>query len=578
MASAHVTHVRTTAIDHLRVDGLSHGYPDRRVLTDVSFAVGRGARVGLVGENGSGKSTLLRVLAGLEPPDAGTVAAPTRVGLLRQELPFGPDARLGAVLDDALTESSAAVREVELAGEAVSEGQPGAGQRLDRALVLAELTDAWRASSRRASVIAGLGLGSVDELTTVARLSGGQRSRLAVAALLLARPTALLLDEPTNHLDDDAVDFLHRTLTGWPGPVLFASHDRAFLDQTATRIIDLDPTPLPSTVVARDASTDDDAGSGYGVQSFRGNYSSYRRQRRAQRERWQRQYEVEQEELDDLRHQVAVTARTTNAKTTPRTEARGAKKFYADRDAKVTSRKVRNARGRLATLAEDQVREPPAELTFTGMPPAAADSVEGPLLYGVAVEVGARLGPTSILVGSGQKLLVTGPNGAGKSTLLSVLHGILPPSRGSVHRAGSTSTALLAQDVVFADPSRSPRDVYEVTLGPERAATRPLAGLGLVADRDLDRPVGDLSVGQQRRLALALVIAHPPSVLLLDEPTNHLSLALAEELETALEGHTGAVVLASHDRWLRRRWHHDVLDLQPVRSTRTASSAARGPC
>ena len=562
MASETARFLPTAApgIDHLRVDGVSRSYADRRVLTNVSFAVGNAARVGVIGENGTGKSTLLRVLAGVEPPDAGSVERPARVGLLWQELPFGPGALVGAVLDDALAESSAAALEVELAAAAVADDRPGAGQRLERALVLADLTDAWRASGRRASTVAGLGLSSVDERATVSELSGGQRSRLALVALLLARPTALLLDEPTNHLDDDAVDFLHRTVSAWPGPVLFASHDRAFLDQTATRIIDLDPTPLPSAAV----TLGDDAGSGFGVQSFGGNYSSYLQQRRAQRERWQRQYELEQDELDDLRHHVAVTARTTNNKNTPRTEGRAAKKFYADRDAKVTSRRVRNAAVRLDTLEEDQVRQPPATLTFAGMPPAPTGSSTGLVLRAAAVSVAGRLAPTSITVGAGQKILVTGPNGAGKSTLLHVLDGALPPTRGGLQRAPSVRTALLAQDVVFAQPARSPRSIYQQTLGEDGAAARPLAGLGLVASRDLDREVGSLSVGQQRRLALALVIAHPPHVLLLDEPTNHLSLALAEELEHALGAHAGAVVLASHDRWLRRRWHQDVLELQPV--------------
>ena len=563
MAHEPVTHFLTTAasaIDHIRVDGVSRSYADRRVLTNVSFAISPDARVGLIGENGSGKSTLLRIVGGMESPDAGSVQTPGRVGLLWQELPFGPDAQVGVVLDDALAESQAAVHEIELAAAAVAAGRPDAGQRLDRALRLADLTEAWSADSRRASVIAGLDLTSIDELATVSELSGGQRSRLALAALLLARPTALLLDEPTNHLDDSGVEFLRRTLSAWPGPVLFASHDRAFLEESATRIIDLDPTPLPFAAV----TAGDDARSGYGVQSFRGGYGHYLGQRRAERDRWQRQYEQEQEDLEDLRHQIAVTARATNNKTTPRTEVRGAKKFYADRDAKVTSRKVRNASVRLAGLEQSQVHRPPATLAFAGLPPTRAGATPGPLLVGSEVEVEHRLTATTITVSPGQKILVTGPNGAGKSTLLHVLHGTLPPSGGSVHRAGSASTALLAQDVTFDDPSHSPRRIYQQALGPGRAEARPLSDLGLVAGRDLDRPVGTLSVGQQRRLALALVIAHPPAVLLLDEPTNHLSLTLAEELEDALDRHAGAVVLASHDRWLRRRWSGDVLALQPV--------------
>ena len=569
-----VTHSLITSastLDHVRVDGVSRSFADRRVLTNVSFVVARDARVGLIGENGAGKSTLLRIVAGVERADTGAVETPARVGLLRQEFPFPVQARVGTVLDDALSESSAAEAEVEQAAVAVAEEHTGAADRLERALVQADLADAWTARTRRASVIAGLGLEAIEDYVVVSELSGGQRSRLALAALLLARPTALLLDEPTNHLDDGAVAFLQRTLSDWPGPVLFASHDRAFLDQTATRIVDLDPTPIPlAAVVTTGDGTSTDAGSGYGVQSSRGGYSRYLEQRQAQQERWRRQYQLEQEELVDLRRQVDVAARTTNSKTSPRTEARIAKKFYADRDAKVTSRKVRNAAARLAALEDSQVREPSPVLAFAGMPPSSADTAAGPLLCASAVEVAARLATTTLTVDHGQKILVTGQNGAGKSTLLNVLNGTLTPTSGTVQRANLITTALLAQDVAFDDPTLSARQVYEQALGPVRAQVRPLADLGLVADRDLDRQVGALSVGQQRRLALALVIADPPSVLLLDEPTNHLSLALAEELEHALDAHAGAVVLASHDLWLRRRWHGDALDVQPITQPSTS--------
>lgn len=148
-----------------------------------------------------------------------------------------------------------------------------------------------------------------------------------------------------------------------------------------------------------------------------------------------------------------------------------------------------------------------------------------------------------------------------KSTLLAVLAGSLPLDAGERTARRGLRIALLEQDVRFDDPGRSPREVYERSVGERRAATAPLADLGLLAPRDLDRPVGALSVGQQRRLALALVVARPPHLFLLDEPTNHLSLRLAGELEDALGTYPGAVVVASHDRWLRARWNGPTLAL-----------------
>jgi macrolide transport system ATP-binding/permease protein len=548
------------AADQLRIEGVSRSHAARRVLTDVSFTVGPAAPVGLIGENGSGKSTLLRVAAGHLEPDAGTVVRPVRMGLLEQEPAFPPSHTVAAVLDAALAEAAEAEREVERASTAVAAGAPDARVRLAAALADAERLEVWTVSARRGEVIAGLGLAALPSDRAVRELSGGQRSRLALAALLLARPTALLLDEPTNHLDDEAVDYLAEVLGRWSGPVLFASHDRAFLDRVATRIVDLDPAPLPHAAVL----TGDDGGAGYGVRSSRGNYSEHLRQRRAERERWEQRFATEQEELAALRHEAAVTARTTNAKSTPRTEGRGAKKFYADRDAKVTARRVRNATVRIAVLEREQVRKPPAVLAFAGIPAAPRSGADGPLLSTSAVSVRGRLEPTDVAVSTGAKLLVTGGNGAGKSTLLAVLAGELLPSTGVVHRAAAVRTELLRQDVVFPEPERSPRRIYQQALGEERSASVPLTSLGLLPPRDLDRPIGALSVGQQRRLALALVIAAPPHVLLLDEPTNHLSLALAEDLEAALDRHAGAVLVASHDRWLRDRWDHEVLPLAPT--------------
>jgi macrolide transport system ATP-binding/permease protein len=143
-----------------------------------------------------------------------------------------------------------------------------------------------------------------------------------------------------------------------------------------------------------------------------------------------------------------------------------------------------------------------------------------------------------------------------------VLAGRIVPLVGTVHRRRGLRVELLEQDVRFADPTQTPRRIYELALGERRAEAVPLAGLGLIAPRDLDREVGALSVGQQRRLALALIMARPPHVFLLDEPTNHLSLSLATELEAALGGYPGAVVVASHDRWLRERWSGEVVSLR----------------
>ncbi|GAA2043887.1 ABC-F family ATP-binding cassette domain-containing protein [Agromyces tropicus] len=570
--------VTVTHSTHLRGDGLSVAFGDRRVVADLGLAVAPGHRLGLIGENGAGKSTLLRLLAGAELPGAvvqGRIVRPARTGLLLQELPFRPDDRIDEVLEAAIAEVRAIEAELDdaaaaLAGDA-SEGSPPdvAAERYARALEAAERADVWSVDRTREELLDGLGVGGLGRGRRIGELSGGQRSRFALAALLLSAPEALLLDEPTNHLDDDAATFLEDRLRAWRGPVLFASHDREFLDRVATGLLDLDPGRGAAVALARAGASArvpggrDRALAATAGTAFGGSFTEYLAVRADERERWRHQHEVEQAELRRLRHAVADTARTVAHGRAPTDRDKFLKHFKRENVEQAVSRRVRNAEARLAELERTQVARPPAPLAFTGIPAGANALPEesGMLLHLSDVSVRGRLDVPALRVAPGTRLLVTGANGSGKSTLLAVLAGRLEADDGVVHRRRGLRVGLLEQDVRFAEPHASPRAIYERTLGERRAERVPLDGLGLFAARDLDRPVGSLSVGQQRRLALALVIAAPPHVFLLDEPTNHLSLALAGELEDALGGFPGAVVVASHDRWLRRRWAGEELSL-----------------
>ncbi|MBB5873002.1 macrolide transport system ATP-binding/permease protein [Allocatelliglobosispora scoriae] len=515
----------------------------RRVLDGVSLTAAPGRRIGLIGENGVGKSTLLRLLAGADEPDSGTVVRPADLGYLHQELPFEPSRTIADVLDDALREAREDLAELDrLTGAiAVSADDPALldayAERLDRA----EEHAAWDADRRAGLVLAGLGLGRLAHDRTVGSLSGGQRGRLALAALLIRRPAALLLDEPTNHLDDEAAAFLEGQLRGLPGVVVLASHDRAFLDAVCTDLVDLDP------------SID-------GPTRFGGGYSDYLAEKRAERQRWERRFAEEQEELAELRQAVAVTAHRVAPGRGPRDNEKMGFGHTSGRVQNQISRRVRNADRRLDELSRDQVRKPPEPLRFRGLAPVAA-AADGVLLALREVRVPGRLTLDRLDIAATDRLLITGANGAGKSTLLAVLAGELAAA-GEVVRRRGLRVGLLAQDTVFDRPDRTVRETYATVLGPERAEAVPLTSLGLVAPRDLGRPVGELSVGQRRRLALALLVAEPPDLLLLDEPTNHLSPRLADELEEALGSGPGAVVVASHDRWLRSRWSGRTVELR----------------
>ncbi len=584
--------------EHIRVDGITQAYGERRVLTDVSLTVAPDQRLGLIGENGAGKSTLLRIMAGVEEPDVGTIARPVRAGILWQEVQFAPADTLGLLIESALAEVRAIETELEAAAFALaarantspnvaaqataaqaSVAPADAADRYDFALAAAERAEIWSVDARRDEVLAGLGVDDIPLTRRLDEVSGGQRSRFALAALLLQRPDALLLDEPTNHLDDAAAAFLERQLLAWRGPVVLASHDRAFLDAVATSLVDLDPA---KTAISRSADTQV-------ITTFGGNYTQYLGHKSAEHARWEAQYAMERDELKRLAFAVNVTARGVGQARAMTDNSKMTYNFSGGRVQAQISRRVRNARGRLEELEESQVRKPPAPLTFAGIPSGYSTlgrefdgdggriarsgerAAAGLLLQLSNARVDGRLELSALRVEPQSRLLITGHNGAGKSTLLGVLAGLLPLDGGILNRRKGLRVGLLEQDVRFSDLTFSPRHIYAGCLGEKRAERTPLVSLGLIAPRDLDRPVGALSIGQQRRLALALIIAKPPHVFLLDEPTNHLSLSLATELEDALESYPGAVVVASHDRWLRRNWMGEHLELHFGRSVNRTS-------
>jgi len=577
---------------HLRADGLSAAYGGRRVFADLSFSVAPGRRIGLIGENGAGKSTLLRLLAGVEgATDAATgvgggadvsgrLTRPVRTGFLEQVLPFRTEDRVGDVLEASAAEVRAIELELDAAAAALArdDADGAASARYSAALDAAERADVWSLDTRRDELLDGLRLGTIDLDRRLDEVSGGQRSRFALAALLLAAPDALLLDEPTNHLDDDAASFLEDRLRAWPGPVLFASHDREFLDRVATGLLDLDPGRAGAVALAgagggQAGASRDEVLAASGGTVFGGGFSEYLTVKADELERWRRQYDDEQEELRRLRGSAADSARHVAHGRAATDNDKFLKHFKRGNVEQAVSRRVRNAEQRLATLEREQVRKPPSPLEFAGIPSGshALEDASGLLLQLSDVAVEGRLELDALQVAPLTRLLVTGAIGAGKSTLLGVLAGDRPVDRGTVHRRRGLRVQLLEQDVRFADPDASPRRLYERTLGERRAEQVPLSSLGLVAPRDESRPIGTLSVGQQRRLALALVIARPPHVFLLDEPTNHLSLGLATDLEQALGTYPGAVVIASHDRWLRRRWAGERLELVAGRAVPVAA-------
>jgi len=523
---------------------LTKAYGARTVIDGVTLSAAPGQRIGLVGENGVGKSTLLRLFAGVESPDTGSVDRPDDLAYLPQEPCFPPDATIGSVLDEALAPLHAAVRDVEVLGSEIARHSEDVtlatayGERLDWAIQ----HEAWDVERRAKMAAHRLGLDRLDPARQAHELSGGQRTRLALAALITRRPACALLDEPTNHLDDTAMELLEEYLVDLPGAVVAASHDRVFLDRACTHIVDLDPSHF---------GVDGQGGTRYG-----GGFSDFLAHKRDARRRWEETYRIEQERMAGLRRATATTARDVAHNRPPRDGDRYIYGFKGANVERSIARRVRNASMRLERLEREQVRKPPKPLRFCA--PLTDGRYQSLLAVSVRrLRVEGRVDVHELDVLTGDRLLVTGANGSGKSSLLSVLAGRLEPDEGSVV-VHAKRTGYLEQDVAFSDVSLSAVETFARALAPG-AEGRSLAELGLLHPRELTTPVQALSVGQRRRLALAILVAQSPSLLLLDEPTNHISLALAGELEDAFSVASGTVVVASHDRWLRQRWEGSVL-------------------
>lgn len=530
--------------------------PDRvrTVLDGIDLVASPGSRVGLIGENGAGKSTLLRIVAGLDQPDQGHLQVPTDLVYLPQDPDPNTTGSVGDLLEGALTPMRRAVHELERLADCLADepDDVDASLRYDQVLAWATLHDAWSADRRALAVASHLGVADLDRNRPLATLSGGQRSRVALAAALVRLPAVLLLDEPTNHLDEDAAGFLERSLLQMPGVVIAASHDRTFLNTVCSELFDLDAGALGND--------------GHGSRRFGGSYLDYVAHQRQRRLRWEETYVAEQNEIARLRAQARLGTEAIAKNRGPRDNDKFVYHFKGGNVERARARRVRDAQRRLEVAERGQVARPPKLLSFAGdlaqgSGPDLLVRIRGLWVAGDPGH-GPRVTVNELDLHRGDHLLVLGPNGSGKSTLLDLVAGRLRPD-GGVLEVSTNRVALLTQDPNFPDPGMSAEMHYARALGDERADRVPLRSLGLLPVRDLGRPVGSLSLGQQRRLGFAVAVASEPDLLLLDEPTNHLSVSLAAEIDDAVTASPGTVVVTSHDRWLRANWRGTTFVLDP---------------
>lgn len=510
-------------------------YGAETVLDRVNLVIQPGERWGLVGANGCGKTTLLRILVGEVLPDGGNVVfrpSNVRIGYLPQGMRFAGE----ETLDDFLTRMGCNLERTSAALAEIAE-QMAFGGKVEQVYdqLLEQLTWAAQGASRASEVLAALGLDALDRSLPCATLSGGQKTRLSLAAVLLSSPQLLLLDEPTNHLDIEMIEWLENWLGNASQAALIVSHDRAFLDRVVDGIFELD-------------------GKTHELRAYVGNYSTYLEAKIAEREEQRQRYQDQQQEIERLRGSIGRVRGAANFRKGGKADSgdKFAKGFFANRSLE-TMRRARALERRLERLLQEDALEKPhpdwqMRVEFADAPVSGRDVL---VLQDLAVGYDERplLTHLNATLRFGQRVALIGPNGCGKTTLLRTIVGQVPALEGQFRLGSKVQLGYMAQeqeDLPIAHSALTA--VLELGRFSETEARSFLSKFLFKGD-DVFTPIGSLSYGERSRLRLALLAASGCNLLLLDEPINHLDIPARTRFEQALTGFEGSILAVVHDRY-----------------------------
>jgi len=520
---------------------LSKSYNLDTILADVSLSISAGERVGLIGPNGCGKTTLLRILAGLDAPDHGVVTHDVpnlRIGYLPQGLEPDPALSMGELLQRA---GGGGAAEADLAALASALAHDPMNLALQSAYDEALRKVSEGAEARPEVILGALGLTHIPRDQPARFLSGGQKTRLALALVLLGEPNLLLLDEPTNHLDIEMLEWLEGWLNNFRGAALIVSHDRTFLDHTVTRILDLD-------------------GETRTLRAYEGNYSAYLEQYLAERERLMDAY---RDQVYEIRRMEADINRTKQQSlyvemtTTPRQPG-------VRRIAKKVARKAKSREKKLERYLESDERvEKPRQGWQMKLAFQAPEHLGQDVLVMEDLAVGYAgypplLSEINLHVCSGQRIVLTGANGKGKTTLLRTLAGQIDPLAGSYRLGSSIRLGYMAQEQETLNPERTALETIQALAPFNETEARSFLHFYLFTGDDPLRPVRSLSYGERARLSLAALVAQGSNFLLLDEPINHLDIPSRTRFEQALANFEGTILAVVHDRYFIERFANRV--------------------
>lgn len=518
----------------LNVEHLYKYFNGQALLKDINFTVEDREAVGLIGVNGCGKSTLLNIITGSEgydktPEGLGSVniAGKASIGFLRQNSGLNSELTIGEEMKNAFAPLLETLDKMKVLEKKMADGGDIDSISHEYAELSSyfEARDGYRIDVKIKQVLNGMGFGSTPTDRVISTLSGGEKTRLALAKLLLEEPNLLILDEPTNHLDFETLMWLEDYLKGYKGAIIIVSHDRYFLNKVCTRICEIEQGRLTS---------------------YRGDYSSYLVQKKMNSERQLKEYEAQQKEIVKLEDYVAKNL--VRASTSKMAKSR---QHMLDRIERIDKPLM-------------YTKPPKIKLEYDIEPTKdIVRVVDCPLVVGEGADKKELIKSLTMNVRRGEHVAIIGANGIGKTSILKLIQGIIPHEGGNISWGGNVKISYFEQEHAILDPHKTVlEEIMDRYPRLSEQQARSVLGAVLLTGENVFKPISVLSGGERAKLCFAIMALNRGNVLVLDEPTNHLDLNTKEVLEDALAEFGGTIILVSHDRYLLNKVASRIIEIK----------------
>lgn len=518
----------------LNVEHLYKYFNGQALLKDINFTVEDREAVGLIGINGCGKSTLLNIITGREgydktPEGLGSVniAGKASIGFLRQNSGLNSELTIGEEMKNAFAPLLETLDKMKVLEKKMADGGDIDSISHEYAELSSyfEARDGYRIDVKIKQVLNGMGFGSTPTDRVISTLSGGEKTRLALAKLLLEEPNLLILDEPTNHLDFETLMWLEDYLKGYKGAIIIVSHDRYFLNKVCTRICEIEQGRLTS---------------------YRGDYSSYLVQKKMNSERQLKEYEAQQKEIAKLEDYVAKNL--VRASTSKMAKSR---QHMLDRIERIDKPLM-------------YTKPPKIKLEYDIEPTKdIVRVVDCPLVVGEGADKKELIKSLTMNVRRGEHVAIIGANGIGKTSILKLIQGIIPHEGGNISWGGNVKISYFEQEHAILDPHKTVlEEIMDRYPRLSEQQARSVLGAVLLTGENVFKPISVLSGGERAKLCFAIMALNRGNVLVLDEPTNHLDLSTKEVLEDALAEFGGTLILVSHDRYLLNKVASRIIEIK----------------